>query len=183
MRILGEILVALNRFTEGEAHQAQDEQNKAQSKAQSPWIKRQILKILRMQMNAAQRWYDAVDEKLSKDYFYGNFSMFLFLSIYLAVSMGLFLWVIIYRIQKHTYWLAVIARICGMQLNFNCALMLVLMLRNTARVIRSSRRLYALIPVDETVTIHARIGRWIAVLAFVHTLCHLINAGVNGNGE
>jgi hypothetical protein len=93
------------------------------------------------------------------------------------------MFVLIEQIEGHLSWLGIIARICGMQLNLNCTLMLVLMLRHMATLIRSSRCLQAIIPVDDAVTIHAAIGRWIAVLVVIHGACHMIHYGVDANGK
>jgi hypothetical protein len=131
----------------------------------------------------SQSLYKGVEEKLSLDYLYGNFSRVRFLCIYLAASIALFIFVLVEQIEGHLNWLQVIARICGMQLNLNSTLMLVLMLRHIARLIRSSRFLYAIVLVDDAVAIHAVIGRWIAVLSFIHAICHMIYYSINRHGR
>jgi hypothetical protein len=85
------------------------------------------------------------------------------------------MFVLIEQIEGHLSWLGIIALIC--------TLMLVLMLRHMATLIRSSRCLHAIIPVDDAVTIHVAIGRWIAVLVVIHGACHMIHYGVDANGK
>jgi hypothetical protein len=176
--------ILFNRFAEDSAQKNTDGENAIEDKTQRQWIiQRMILKVLRSQVNMYQRLYNGVEERFTRDYLFGNFSRVLFFCLYLAVSIGLLIFVIVYWVLQDLHWLQVIARICGMQLNFNCALMLVLMLRNTARLIRMSRRLHTIIPVDDTITIHANIGRWIAVLTFIHAVCHMIYFGIHGDGK
>jgi hypothetical protein len=161
-----------------------NEQNTTENKDQPlSVVKTMILSVIGKQVNMFQNLYNSVEEKLSTDYLYGNFSRALFFVIYLTVVIALTVYVIFYRVQLHTHWLEDIARICGMQLNFNCALMIVLMLRHTARLIRTSPRLHAIIPIDDTIVIHANIGRWIVVLAVVHAVCHMIYFGIHGEGK
>jgi hypothetical protein len=126
-----------------------------------------MLLFLRNKVKMYQSLYNGLEKKFSSDYLYENISRVLFLFIYFSVSIALFIYVIIYRVNLHTHWLEVIARICGMQLNFNCMLMITLMLRHTARLIRTSRLLHILIPLDNTILIHKLIGRWIVVLVFI----------------
>jgi hypothetical protein len=153
-------------------------------KAQSSWaLKAFLLFVLEKQVHMYQSLYDGLEEKLSRDYLYDCFSRIVFLFIYLSVSIGLVIFVIIYRVKQHLHWLEVVARICGMQLNFNCMMMIVLMLRYTMGLIRSSRTLYSLVPVDDAISIHKMIGRWIVVLVFIHALFHMIYFGVGRLGK
>ena len=142
-----------------------------------------MLLLFKNKVKMYQSLHDTVEKKLSRDYFHENVGRVLFSLIYLAISIALFIYVTIYRVRQHTHWLEVIARICGMQLNFNSILMIVLMLRHTARLIRVSRLLHTLIPLDDTISIHKMVGRWIVVLVFVHALCHTIYFGLAENGK
>jgi hypothetical protein len=151
---------------------------------QSSWtLKALILFVLRNNIRMCQSLYDGLEEKLSRDYLYDNLSRVIFIFIYLSVSIALFIFVIVYRVQQQLNWLEVIARICGMQLNFNCMMMIVLMLRYTMRLIRSNRILYNLVPVDDAISIHKMIGCWIIVLVFIHALFHMIYFGVGSLGK
>lgn len=127
------------------------------------------LNLLCKQVNMYQSLYDGAEEKLSRDYLYGYFSRVRFPFIYLTVAISLFIYVLIYRIERHTNWLQIIARICGMQLNFNCVLMMSLICRNTTRLIRINRHLHAIVPIDNTVAIH--------------TVCLMCYDSMNKNGK
>lgn len=100
----------------------------------------------------------------------------IFLTLYVLINVALLLYVVIYRstVTKNKA-LVVIARIGGMLLNFNCALVVVLMLRQTILFIRSRKLLRTLIPVDTHIDFHKMVGRYIGVLAIIHTLAHMIN--------
>lgn len=99
--------------------------------------------------------------------------------LYILVNVALLIYVIIYRarVLKAPVFL-VFARIGGMLLNFNCAFIIVLMLRQTMLLIRSNRILRRLIPVDEHIDFHKFVGRFIAVLSLIHTIAHIINVAV-----
>lgn len=146
-------------------------------------MKSMMLFFLTNKVKMYQSMHDTVETKLSKDYLHENVGRVLFFFIYLAISIGLFIYVVIYRVHQHIHWLEVIARICGMQLNFNSMLMIVLMLRHTARLIRISRFLHTFIPLDDTISIHKMVGRWIVILVFIHALCHMIYFGLGEHGK
>ena len=132
-----------------------DEKNE---NAQSSWMRKFLSKTL----------LSIIEEKFSRD----NLSRIIFLLIYLSVSIGLVIFVIIYRVDQGLHWLEIVARICGMQLNFNCMMMIFLMLRYTMGLIRRNRILYSLVPVDDAISIHKMLGRWIVVLVLNHALFH-----------
>lgn len=142
-----------------------------------------LLLFLRNKVRMYRSLHNDLEKKLSEDYLHENLTRVLFLLIYLSVTIALFIFVIIYRVSIGTHWLEVIARICGMQLDFNCMLMIVLMLRQTARFIRTIPILRIFIPVDDTISIHKMIGRWIVVLVFIHALFHMTYFGVKGHGK
>ena len=85
---------------------------------------------------------------------------------------------IIFRtIVRKSHVLVLFARIGGMLLNFNCALVIVLMLKRTILLIRSNKFLRKLIPVDDHIDFHKIVGRVIAGLAILHTVAHMANFG------
>lgn len=158
--------------------------NEKKENAQSSClIKVSLLLVLKKIVHMCQSLYDALEDKLSRDYLYDNLSRIIFLFIYLSISIALLIFVIIYRVQQQLHWLEVIARICGMQLNFNCIMMIVLMLRYTMGLIRSNRTLYSLIPIDDAISIHKMIGRWIVVLVLIHSLFHMVYFGLGELGK
>ncbi len=94
------------------------------------------------------------------------------------MNLALLLYVVIYRstiIKSNVF--EVFARIGGMLLNFNCSLIVVLMLKQTILLIRSNKFLRKLIPVDSHIDFHKFVGRFIAALAILHTIAHMINFG------
>ncbi|CAF2124187.1 unnamed protein product [Rotaria magnacalcarata] len=74
--------------------------------------------------------------------------------------------------QQHAHFFIVIARLNGGMLNFNCALMLVLMLRKHITWIRSKGG-SVLLPLDHHIDIHKTIGIIIMIETFLHTAAHL----------
>ena len=73
--------------------------------------------------------------------------------------------------------LVVFARIGGMLLNFNCALVIVLMLKRTILLIRTNTFMRKLLPVDDHIDFHRVVGRVIAGLAILHAIAHMANFG------
>ena len=68
----------------------------------------------------------------------------------------------------------IIARVFGAALNFNCALMLVLVLRKHFTWMRTKGG-HAILPIDDFIEIHKFIGCVILVESLIHTGAHLIN--------
>lgn len=67
------------------------------------------------------------------------------------------------------------ARICGMNLNFNCMFILVLMLRKSLTYLRMTK-IGNLLPIDQHILFHKMVGIMIAFYSAVHTIAHLGNA-------
>ena len=67
-------------------------------------------------------------------------------------------------------------RCLGGMLNFNCALMVVLMLRKHITWLRS-RGVSVLLPLDHHIDIHKTIGILIMIETFLHTIAHLAYLG------
>ncbi|CAF1344862.1 unnamed protein product [Didymodactylos carnosus] len=112
----------------------------------------------------------------TRDFIKDNFIRLLYLLVYILINIGLIIWVFIERVQKQKLpWALVIARLNGMLLNFNCTLVIILMLKQTITLIRSTF-LWNLIPVDDHIDFHKAVGRVIAVTALLHTIAHFINA-------
>lgn len=125
-----------------------------------------------------QRMYEARKHKLTADYIKDNLSRIIMLMLYLLINVALAIYVIIYRVTvTKSHVLVVFARVGGMLLNFNCALIVALMLKQTILVIRTNRFLRKLIPVDDHIDFHKTVGRVIAALAIVHTIAHMANFG------
>ena len=125
-----------------------------------------------------QTIYEQQRNKLTIDYLKDNLSRLVVLFLYILVNLALTLYVLIYRIVvMKNHALVVIARIAGMLLNFNCALVIVLMLKQTILLVRTNKILRKLIPVDDHIDFHKVVGRVIAVLSIIHTIAHMANFG------
>ena len=75
---------------------------------------------------------------------------------------------------RSSNWAVVIARGCGMALNFNCVFVLILMLRYCLTWLRSTR-LGRYLPMDQSILFHKMVGIVIFVESFIHTMAHLFN--------
>ena len=125
-----------------------------------------------------QKIYEQHSTKLTSDYVKDNLSRIVVFILYLLVNLALGLYVIIYRSMKtKSNVLVVFARLGGMLLNFNCALVVALMLKRTILLIRTSKLLRKLIPVDDHIDFHRFVGRVIAGLSILHTIGHMANFG------
>ncbi|CAF3627245.1 unnamed protein product, partial [Rotaria sp. Silwood2] len=100
------------------------------------------------------------------------------LILYLLINIALLIYVVIYRtIKTKSNVLVIFARIGGMLFNFNCALIIILMLKHAILLIRTNKFLRKLIPVDDHIDFHKVVGRVIAGLAILHTVAHMANFG------
>ena len=70
--------------------------------------------------------------------------------------------------------LVIIARMCGNSLNFNCALVLGLVLRKHFTWLRT-KGAGSFLPLDDYIELHKAVGIVILVETIVHTIAHLIN--------
>jgi hypothetical protein len=80
------------------------------------------------------------------------------------------IWVGIERAPMGVY--VVLARIHGMCLNFNCAFVLVLMLKLCLTWIRSTW-FRKILPIDDHIMFHKLVAYFIAYLSFGHTVGHI----------
>jgi hypothetical protein len=121
-------------------------------------------------------WHNRQKSKFTPKYFNDHLSYVILLILFILVNLGLALYVIIYQSiveKKEVFY--IFARTGGMLLNFNCTFVIVLMLKQTILYIRSNRWLRLRIPVDDHIDSHKSVGRFIAVLAIIHTVAHMIN--------
>jgi len=72
------------------------------------------------------------------------------------------------------------ARFCGLPLNFNCILILILMLRKTLTFLRATY-ISQFLPLDHNILFHKNVGVVIGVLSGIHTGAHIGNAGMFNN--
>lgn len=106
-----------------------------------------------------------------------NLPRIIMILLYILVTIGLIVYVAIYRaVVVKAHVLIVFARISGMLLNFNCSFSIVLMLKHTILLLRTTR-LHRWLPIDDHIDFHKFVGRLIAVLSAVHTIAHISNFG------
>lgn len=121
-----------------------------------------------------QRKEDGWTRIFTKRFIQNNLRLILFLLVYVLINMGLF------AVNAWRYWDAngfvIVARGCGMCLNFNGAFVVVLMLRYTLTWLRMTA-LRHILPFDENVMLHKFVGYTICFHTLVHTVAHLGNLG------
>ncbi|CAF1066670.1 unnamed protein product [Adineta steineri] len=106
-----------------------------------------------------------------------NIGLVFFWSLYLFICFCISINVIrVYLIQQQAHFLIIIARINGGMLNFNCALVLLLMLRKHITWLRTKGG-GVFLPLDHHIDIHKIIGIIILVEALLHTIAHLAYLG------
>ncbi len=107
-------------------------------------------------------------------YIMNNLRQLIFLLVYLLINVALSA-VSIWRNWNANYCI-IIARFCGMCLNFNCSFNVVFMLRYCLSWLRSTPAAY-IFRFDDSVLFHKMIGMVIFVQSVVHTAGHLGNIG------
>uniref|UniRef100_A0A1B0CH89 EF-hand domain-containing protein n=2 Tax=Lutzomyia longipalpis TaxID=7200 RepID=A0A1B0CH89_LUTLO len=110
--------------------------------------------------------------QLTTPYLKNNYVYLSFLCLFIAINVGLFISRAIQYRESNGF--VILARACGQCLNFNCAWVLVLMLRHTITFLRT-RGLGALIPLDHHIYLHKLTGVLIASFSLLHTIMHLFN--------
>ncbi len=96
----------------------------------------------------------------------------IFWSLYVCINLACMITALVTYIDAHP--LVICARIFGNSLNFNCMLILVLVLRKHLTWMREKGAGYFM-PIDESIEIHKKIGIVILVESLIHTIAHLIN--------
>lgn len=113
-----------------------------------------------------------LSNRFSKAYLKNNYVFVSFLTVFVVINLGLF---ISRAIQyRHSNIFTIFARACGQCLNFNCAFVLVLMLRQTLTFLRT-RGLGVVLPLDNHIYLHKLTGCYIAGFSLFHTIMHLFN--------
>ncbi|XP_052694613.1 NADPH oxidase 5-like isoform X2 [Crassostrea angulata] len=112
-------------------------------------------------------------EKLTWKYIRNNLRKVVFLVLYILINLGLAGYTINKYIDSNAF--VIVARIGGMNLNFNCMFILVLMLRKCLTYIRATP-LAGFLPLDQNIVFHKMVGGMIAFYGITHTLAHIGNA-------
>ncbi|CAI5792603.1 NADPH oxidase 5 [Podarcis lilfordi] len=105
-------------------------------------------------------------------YWHNNRSKLLFLGSYLCMNIILFTFAALKHVDSGP-WI-MLAKGCGQCLNFNCAFIVVLMLRRCLTWLRATW-VARLLPLDQNVILHQLMGYAVAVLTAVHTGAHVAN--------
>ncbi|XP_052839928.1 NADPH oxidase 5 isoform X2 [Drosophila gunungcola] len=120
-------------------------------------------------------FWNSLPHQFSLAYMKNNQVFVTYLFFYICVNLCLFISrAIQYRASNG---FVIIARACGQCLNFNCAWVLVLMLRHSLTYLRG-RGLSSYLPLDHHVYLHKLTGITISVLSLVHTVMHLFNFSI-----
>ncbi|XP_028035380.1 NADPH oxidase 5 [Bombyx mandarina] len=110
--------------------------------------------------------------QFSLPYFKNNYVYVIYLVLFYLVNFGLFVARCIEYRQSNGF--VIVARACGQCLNFNCAWVLVLMLRHSITALRV-RGFGSVLPLDHHIYLHKLTGTLIFGYSLLHTLMHLCN--------
>ncbi|XP_060064880.1 NADPH oxidase 5-like [Ylistrum balloti] len=108
-------------------------------------------------------------------YIRNNLKKIVFLIVYILVNIALGSYAA-YNYRESNGWY-ILARICGMCLNFNGMFILVLMLRKSLTYLRLTF-LHHILPIDQNIYFHKLCGVFIAFFSLFHTVGHIGNAVV-----
>ena len=113
-------------------------------------------------------------ECCSMRYLRNNMPYVVFVALYLAVQL------VLTALSIYRYWdtnsAIIVARCCGMCLNFNSAFVFLFMLRRVLTWLRCTRAA-AYLPLDQSILLHKEVGGLIIVQSVIHTWAHLVNIG------
>ncbi|CAF0735990.1 unnamed protein product [Adineta steineri] len=110
-------------------------------------------------------------------YMKNNKSYIVALLLYILITMSLITYAIIQRavfMENNTVW-QIFARIGGILINFNFALAITLMLKQTMTIIRRTYYLRLYIPVDSHIDAHRVVGTVLFISSMMHTGGHTIH--------
>lgn len=116
---------------------------------------------------------DGLSRYFTKRYILNNLRKVLFFLLYVLANIGFGIYAGWNYRTSNGFIIA--ARICGMNLNFNCMFILVLMLRKSLTYLRMTK-MGNLLPIDQHILFHKMVGIMIAFYSAVHTIAHLGNA-------
>ena len=106
-------------------------------------------------------------------YIKNNTNRIVFLILYILILTSL----IIYRaitLINHTPW-QIIARIGGISINFNFAILITLILKQMMTIIRRIYYLRLVIPVDDHIDAHRLVGTVLFISTIIHTIGHIVH--------
>jgi predicted ferric reductase len=121
-----------------------------------------------------------IPHQLTWKYIRNNLRLVFTLIIFLFINTGLFVY---NALSYRDLGVAImIARGCGMCLNFNSTFILVLVLRKCLTWLRGTP-MGPNLPLDHNIELHKLIGVLIAVFGAVHTIAHCVNLGIITNSQ
>ena len=106
--------------------------------------------------------------------FRNNFSFVVAIFIYWLVQ----IWLVVFQYINYideTSKLIKLARCCGILLNFNSSLIILLVLRKLTTLLRNNYSTRLLLPLDDFIDYHKSIGIILMLLSLIHTLAHCLN--------
>ncbi|XP_065936823.1 NADPH oxidase 5-like [Magallana gigas] len=106
-------------------------------------------------------------------YIVNNLRKVLFLALYITINIILTVYTV-YR-YRDSNGFVIVARVGGMNLNFNCSFILVFLLRNCITYLRATF-LANYLPLDQHIDFHKLVGRLILFYAILHSVAHIGNA-------
>ncbi|XP_069102288.1 NADPH oxidase 5-like isoform X2 [Argopecten irradians] len=106
-------------------------------------------------------------------YLRNNLKKVVFLVLYFLVNIALGSYAAYSYRNSNGFIIA--ARICGMNLNFNCMFILVLMLRKSITYLLMTK-IARILPLEQNILFHKMVGWMIGFYSVVHTLAHVGNA-------
>lgn len=112
---------------------------------------------------------------LSLTYYKNNLSIFVFILIYILLSI-LFLLIQLLVLYPSAQWYVKMARAGGMLLNFNSCIVILLVLRRLNTWARNTVLGAKFSVLDEFIQFHKYIGSFIFILSIIHTVGQCINA-------
>jgi hypothetical protein len=114
-------------------------------------------------------------------YIKNNTNRFVFRILYILSLIALIIYVAVYRstIEKADSVWQIFARIGGILINYNFAICIILMLKQTMTIIRRLHYLRLFIPVDDHIDAHRLVGGVLSISVIVHTLGHAIHFGTH----
>ncbi|XP_021366755.1 NADPH oxidase 5-like isoform X2 [Mizuhopecten yessoensis] len=106
-------------------------------------------------------------------YLRNNLKKVVFLILYFMVNIALGAYAA--YSYRNSNGFTIVARICGMNLNFNCVFILVLMLRKSITYLLMTR-VAKILPLEQNILFHKMVGWMIGFYAILHSLAHVGNA-------
>ena len=125
-----------------------------------------------------ERFKKDLQEKKKKftqlSYYRNNMAYFLTVIVWmlLQIFFSLLQTLVLY---PNLRWFLVIARICGILINFNMCIIILLVLRRLNTWLRNSYIGRKFLVLDESLSFHKFLGYYLLFLGFVHTIGHMIN--------